>query len=167
LLDRRGGTQIAIAIFSTWTSYGTWLPGDPSGWYQSGRGLREPDALRRLEATLLMTHSAITFDHEQRRVVENTIAGHCAIREWLLHAVNCRSNHVHVVVTAPDRPIEVPREQFKSWCTRRLKERERGRSGSAAVRESWWTDRGWDEYIDDEDALANVIAYVRDGQGPR
>jgi hypothetical protein len=32
------------------------------------------------------------------------------------------------------------------------------------VRENWWTERGWDEYIDDEDSLAEVIAYVRDGQ---
>ena len=76
----------------------------------------------------------------------------------MLHAVNCRSNHVHVVVAAPGRRIEVPREQFKAWCTRRLRER------SPTVRKHWWTDRGWDEYIDDEDALAAVIAYVREGQ---
>jgi hypothetical protein len=37
---------MAIAFFSTWTTYGTWLPGDPRSWYQRGRGLREPDALR-------------------------------------------------------------------------------------------------------------------------
>src|SRR5262245_2873958 len=137
---------MALAFFSTWTTYGTWLPGDPRGWYQRGRGLQESDAMRRLEALFLMTESALILDPDQRRVVEDTIAAHCAIREWALHAVNCRSNHVHVVVTAAGRPIELPREQFKSWCTRRLKEKERGRPGSAAARENWWTDRGWDEY---------------------
>ena len=156
---------MAIAIFSTWTTYGTWLPGDPRGWYQHGRGLQEPDAMRRLEALLRMAESAFTLDPEQRQVVEQTIADHCAMRKWDLHAVNCRSNHVHVVVTAPDRAIELPREQFKAWCTRRLKEYERALA--RAVRENWWTERGWDEYIDDVDALAAVIAYVRDGQGPR
>ena len=35
------------------------------------------------------------------------------------------------------------------------------------MREHWWTERGWDEYIDDEDGLVNVNFYVRDGQGPR
>jgi REP element-mobilizing transposase RayT len=155
---------MAIAFFSTWTTYGTWLPGDPRGWYQHGRGLQEPDALRRLEAMLRMTEAALTLDPDQRRLVEETIAAHCGVRAWTLHAVNCRSNHVHAVVTAPARPIELPREQFKAWCTRRLKERERAR---AAVREHWWTERGWDEYIDDEDALAAVNAYVLDGQGPR
>jgi REP element-mobilizing transposase RayT len=156
---------MAIALFTTWTTYGTWLPGDARGWYQHGRGLQEPDAQRRFEALLSLAESAWTLDPDQRRLVEKTVADHSAIRQWVLHAVNCRSNHVHVVVTAPDRPIELPREQFKSWCTRRLKERDR--SASAAVRVHWWTDRGWDEYIDDEGALADVVAYVRDGQGPR
>ncbi|MBY0457988.1 MAG: transposase [Gemmataceae bacterium] len=127
--------------------------------------------MRRLEAELLMTESALVLDHDQRRVVEQTIAAHCAIRKWDLHAINCRSNHVHVVVTAPDRSIELPREQFKAWCTRRLKERAilelLERALAADVRENWWTERGWDEYIDDEESLARVIAYVLDGQGTR
>jgi REP element-mobilizing transposase RayT len=121
--------------------------------------------MRRLEAMLLMTESAFTLDPDQRRIVEQTIADHCAIRKWHLHAANCRSNHVHVVVTAPGRPIELPREQLKAWCTRRLKEREGG--PTSLLRENWWTERGWDEYIDDVEALALVIAYVRDGQSPR
>jgi hypothetical protein len=111
---------MAIAFFSTWTTYGTWLPGDQRGWFKRGHGLQESDPLREFEAALRMTEDAVTLDHQQRRLVEKTIADHCGIRQWMLHAVNCRSNHVHVVVTAPDRPIEVPREQFKSWCTRNL-----------------------------------------------
>src|SRR5262249_54587836 len=106
---------------------------------------------------------ALTLDPEQRRLVEKTITEHCAIRKWALHSVNCRSNHVHVAVTAPGRKIEVPREQFKAWCTRRLKEQSR----APVLRDNWWTDRGWDEYIDDEEGLFNVNVYVLDGQGPR
>ena len=154
---------MSLAYFSTWTTYGTWLPGDLRGWYQHGRGLQEPDAQRRFEALLSLAESAWTLDPDQRRLVEKTVADHSAIRQWVLHAVNCRSNHVHVVVTAPDRPIELPREQFKAWCTRRLKERQQARS---AVRENWWTERGWDEYIDDDDELAIVNTYVWEGQGP-
>jgi REP element-mobilizing transposase RayT len=154
-----------LAIFSTWTTYGTWLPGDERGWYQPGRGLQEPDTLRQLEAALHMTEAAVTLAQDQRRLVEQTIADHCAIRKWTLHAVNCRTNHVHAVVTAPGRRAEVPREQFKAWCTCRLKEREAVRS--AAMREHWWTERGWDVYIDDEDALFATCGYVLEGQGPR
>ena len=41
--------------------------------------------------------------------------------------------------------IEIPREQFKAWCTRKLKERERALAVEN-VREDWWTERGWDEF---------------------
>jgi REP element-mobilizing transposase RayT len=158
---------MAIAYFTTWTTYGTWLPDDDRGWFLGGRGWREPNRLLAFEAALQMKNDAISLDNDQRSLVESVIAKHCAIRGWVLHAVNCRTNHVHVVVTAPNRPIELPREQFKAWCTRRLKERERTRRTTipaTEVRENWWTDRGWDEYIDEEDDLAAVMHYVKEGQ---
>ena len=154
-----------LAHFLTWATYGTWLPGDERGWIEYRRGWQLPDPARKLEAEAKMTEDACRLDADQRRLVEQQVAETCAIRGWQLHAVNCRSNHVHVVVTAAVRKIELPREQFKAWCTRRLKEREQ--SAASAVRESWWTERGWDEYIDDEEALAIVIAYVREGQEKR
>ena len=64
---------------------------------------------------------------------------------------------MHVVVTAADRDIQIPREQFKSWCTRKLKKHA---ARDLPPRENWWTDRGWDIYIDHEDHLFEVIAYV-------
>jgi REP element-mobilizing transposase RayT len=157
---------VAIAYFSTWTTYGTWLPGDDRGWFKRGRGWQEPNRMRAFEAALRMTEDAVTLDAEQRRLVHKAIADHCGIRGWVLHAVNCRTNHVHAVVTAPDRPLELPREQFKSWCTRRLKELERARQAGrrGPVREHWWTERGWDEYIDQEDELAELMWYVLEGQ---
>ena len=45
-------TAMAIAYFSTWTTYGTWLPGEPRNWYASGRGIQLPDRLREFEAAL-------------------------------------------------------------------------------------------------------------------
>lgn len=157
---------MAIAFFYTWTTYGTWLPGDQRGWFKRGEGVQAGSPLREIAAMLRMTEGALTLDPEQRRVVEKTIAEHCAIRQWTLHAVNCRTNHVHAVVTALVHDITMPREQFKAWCTRKLKERERllAPERRNAVRENWWTERGWDEYIDAEEALADVIGYVRDEQ---
>jgi REP element-mobilizing transposase RayT len=164
---------MAIAYFSTWTTYGTWLPGDERGWFERGNGLQPADLMRRLESALRMTEHALTLDRDQRRLVEATIAKHCAIRHWTLHAVNCRSNHVHTVVTAANRDIEIPREQFKAWCTRKLKELEmqrrklagRASDGVIAVREHWWTERGWDIYIDDEAYLLEITNYVLHEQG--
>ena len=87
----------------------------------------------------------------------------CEHRGWLLHAVNCRSNHLHVVLSAA-RPPKVVRAQLKAWCTRKLKELAVER-GCDVVRENWWAERGSQRFINDEHSLEMAILYVRDGQG--
>ena len=108
-----------------------------------------------------MTETACTLDKQERDVVEQTIAEHCRIRGWKLHAVNCRSNHVLVVVLADRHPEEV-RDQFKAWCTRKLKALQRSRSTSR--REKWWTERGSQRYLGDEKSLEAAIHYVLESQ---
>jgi REP element-mobilizing transposase RayT len=154
---------MSIAYFSTWTTHGTWLRGDKRGWYEPGHGVRLDDRLKEWKDLIRTSQSSLILDLEQRRLVEKTIRDHCAIRHWTLHAVNCRTNHVHALVTAPRRDIEIPREQFKAWCTRKLKELERA-LGIEKVRDNWWTERGWDEHIDDEPGLVSVMSYIREGQ---
>lgn len=46
-----------------------------------------------------MAEPAITLDPQQRELVDDTIRCHCEIRHWSLHALNVRTNHVHVVIT--------------------------------------------------------------------
>jgi REP element-mobilizing transposase RayT len=153
-----------LAYFLTWPTYGTWLPGDERGWVEYRQGWRLPDPVRKLEAEARMTEDACILDAEQRQVVERTITDHCRIRGWQLHSVNCRTNHLHVIVTADRDPNQV-RVQFKAWCTRRLKELEALRRGPAAsVRENWWAERGSRRFINDEESLEAAIVYVRDGQ---
>jgi REP element-mobilizing transposase RayT len=151
-------------VFTTWTTYGTWLPGDARGWYRPGYGSQAADPIRETTNALWMSEDAITLADAQRALVEATITDHCRFRGWLLHAVNCRTNHVHVVVSAAEAEIHVPRGQFKAWCTRKLRAASEALLPTTTARNNWWTDRGWDEYIDDEDSLAAVIEYVRDRQ---
>ena len=157
----------ALAYFLTWPTYGIWLPGDERGWVEYRKGWQLPDPIRKREAEARMTDDACVLDHEQRQLVEKTIADHCRIRGWNLHVVNCRTNHLHVVVTAPLGPKAV-QVQFKAWCTRRLKELERRRRGNRnndpAIRKQWWAERGSRRWINDEDSLEAAILYVRDGQ---
>jgi REP element-mobilizing transposase RayT len=122
-----------LAYYLTWTCYGTWLPGDERGWAEKPGEFREPDAAREAAAREKMTETALVLDEEQRRLVEKTIAHHCQIRGWVLHAVNCRMRHVHAVVTAPNRDPSDVMDQFKAWCTRRLKELAKQREPSVAV----------------------------------
>lgn len=158
-----------LAYFITWATYGTWLPGDKRGWIEYRHGWQLPDPVRTLEALSIMAEDACLLDPIQRLLVERQIAETCCHRGWELHAVNCRSNHVHIVVSAPVHP-KVVRSQTKAWATRRLKELARaGESGlGAATRNNWWAERGSQRWINDEDGLEAAILYVRDGQdGPR
>lgn len=153
-----------LGYFITWVTYGTWLPGDQRGWVEYRHGWHLPSPSLELECQAKMAEGACRLDIEQRREVEEQIAETCRIRNWPLHAVNCRSNHLHVVVTAEQHPKRV-RGQLKAWCTRRLKGLELSRAGqSAGIRENWWAERGSDRYINDEDSLEAAILYVRDGQ---
>jgi hypothetical protein len=152
-----------LAYLVTWSTYGTWLPGDERGWVEYRHGWQLPDPARQLEAEAKMTEDACRLDVAQRELVHKTIERHCTIRGWKLHAVNCRTNHMHVVVTANHRP-EVVRAQFKAWCTRRLKELEVARGRVAPIRENWWAERGSQRYVNDDDSLEAAIIYVRDGQ---
>lgn len=180
-----------LAYFLTWPTYGAWLPGDERGWVRYKLGWQPPDPPRKLEAQARMTEAACVLGQGERDVVERTIADHCRIRGWVLHAVNGRSNHVHVVVSAQRDPAEV-RDQLKAWCTRRLKEltcqatltrrpsdgnpapaRSAGEGGSRSetdggsrIRRKWWAERGSCRWIGDEDSLEAVIRYVLEGQGP-
>lgn len=150
-----------LAFFLTWTTYGTWLPGDERGWVKRGKGFQMPNLVRKRATFRQLKEDPCRLDAQQHNLVETTIAEHCTIRGWQLHVVNCRTNHVHVVVSAYCDP-EVIRNQFKAWSTRKLNELQSSRE--AALRRNWWTERGSERYINDERSLEEAIVYVRDFQ---
>jgi hypothetical protein len=154
-----------LAYFLTWTTYGTWLPGDERGWVERPGQFQPPNPALEAAARSLLKEPPCVLAPQQRRLVEETIAKHCAIRGWHLHVVNCRTNHVHVVVTA-NAPPKVVRDQFKAWCTRRLKEQQRAANAdpSQPVRLHWWTEGGSERWLNDQQSLLERIEYVRDLQ---
>lgn len=152
-----------LAFFLTWTTYGTWLPGDERGWVAKPGQFRIPSPIRQESARNRMTDEALTLDDDQRAIVETTIHRHCEIRRWYLHAVACRTNHVHVVVTARVDP-EIVMDQFKAWCTRHLKKHAANAQPGIACRQNWWTQRGSKRFINDDAGLAGAIQYVLEEQ---
>jgi REP element-mobilizing transposase RayT len=158
MTDRSFNTDDPLAYFLTWTTYGTWLPGDERGWNRKGvAGVQKSDALFLESAESRMKETAFQLSEQHRKIVENTIRKHCEIRKWHLHAVNARSNHVHVVVTAPGYKPKTVRDQFKAWCTRNLKE-------VVNERTQFWTEGGSCRSINTEADLEVAIAYVLEAQ---
>ncbi|MGI9455718.1 MAG: transposase [Aeoliella sp.] len=147
-----------IAYFITWTSYGTWLTGDERGWRRRGEGgVQSPNELLVEMATSAMKETAFTLSANDRETVEKTIARHCEVRGWTLFAVNARSNHVHIVATAPGYDPKTVRDQLKAWCTRHLKK-------FHTVRARFWTEGGSCRWINQEVDLEAAITYVKDAQ---
>ena len=147
-----------IGYFLTWVTYGTWLPGDARGWVKYHAGWQLPNPIRELEAKAVMTEDVCILTIEQRRAVEAQIAETCTYRGWTLHAVNCRSNHAHAVVTANVVDPTRIRINLKAWTTRILKKK------FDDNRENWWAERGSIRYLNSDDDLEAAILYVREGQ---
>ncbi len=146
-----------LAYHLTWTTYGSWLPGDERGWVgRAGDGIQAPEGLWHEQAEHELKSSPVLLNEAERAIVRETITAHCVIRRWSLNAINVRTNHVHLVVTAALPPEQVM-TQFKAWSSRRLNER-------SVRRERWWTQHGSTKWIFDEAYLANAIRYVKEGQ---
>jgi REP element-mobilizing transposase RayT len=156
--------SLPVAYLLTWTCYGAWLHGDPRGSVDRdhntpGEPFLPPNPTRAAAEHFRLRHPPIRLDAAARRVVEDTIERHISIRGWTLHAHAVRTNHVHVVVSC-DIHADEAREQFKAWCTRRLRE-----AGLFSRDTSIWTEKGSDRWLWDPGALASAIRYVADYQG--
>ena len=109
MTERQFNADDPIAYLITWTTYGTWLPGDERGWHKwGGGGLQEPNEFLKTFAESTMKEPEFTMSPSEREIVAQTVAKHCQVRNWMLHKVNARSNHVHVAVTAPRYKHDVP-----------------------------------------------------------
>jgi len=70
---------------------------------------------------LLLRHAPVILGSRQRTLVHDAIVEVCEHRGWHLHAINVRTNHVHLVVTA-DRTGKRVLNDFKSYATRKMKQ---------------------------------------------
>jgi REP element-mobilizing transposase RayT len=153
-----------LAFFITFRSYGTWLPGDARGWTdRPGQPLGSP--LRSGHPSLLamaqaaMAQSPFVLDSSRREVVDAAIRDVCVHRGWTLHALNVRTNHVHLVASASATPEHIM-TSLKAWCTRRLRE-----AGLAAEGIKPWSRHGSTRYLWRVDEIEAACTYVLEGQG--
>jgi REP element-mobilizing transposase RayT len=125
--DEYDDNEFPLAYLITIRCYGTWFPGDERGSVdRQGHNLygaprRPPN--KKLEKLMHqeLQQPPILLIPEQRKIIEAAICEVCEHRGYDLKAVNARSNHVHVVVSAQSKPEPI-REAFKSYATRRLRE---------------------------------------------
>ena len=146
-----------LALFLTWTTYGTWLPGDERGWSRHGRRGLAGDSGKQRFASSQMAEPACVLTPDQRDLVSDVIGRHCEIRGWPPHAATVRSNHTHVVLSVVGIEPAEPRRQLNAWTTRRLRERFPGRS-------NWWTEGGDITFLNTDAAVTEAVRYVTEAQ---
>jgi REP element-mobilizing transposase RayT len=160
--------------FLTWTTYGTWLPGDARGFvspkfagdaperrnnepgrpYDNGR----PD-LRRIAENKL-AGAPVRLTRAAAEVVRRQFEETARCRGWQLLAGAIMANHVHLLVgVAGDPDPSALLRDFKSYASRALNLR-----GPVSVKPKprWWTVQGSKRKIADWDALETVLRYVRE-----
>ncbi|MFG0312874.1 MAG: transposase [Phycisphaerales bacterium] len=162
-----------LAYYLTWSTYGTRLHGDQRGSVdhehnQVGAAWLRPNVKRERAALASLRQAPLVLESPMRTVVAHAIRDHAAIRDWRLHALAVRSNHVHVIVDcrcapsfpSPERVIQ----EFKSWGTRRLR-----RESQIDADRRVWTDHGSTRWINNDRSLVSAIDYVtrlQDGPKP-
>jgi REP element-mobilizing transposase RayT len=163
--DREGAACGApLAYFITFHTYGTWLHGADRGSVDRqhsvpGTPLVTPFEPRRRRETESLQSDPVTLAHPARCVVERTIIEVAVHRGWTIHTLAIRSNHVHVVLSAPDTPERVM-NSVKSWSTRRLVE-----AGLMEAGQRVWARHGSTRYLWKPGDLRAACRYVSEGQG--
>ena len=163
-MARWNDTDTPIAYLITFRTYGTWLHGDERGSVDKahnkfGSIKTTSNIIREQQNTKKLKSEPLVLDARRRRLVEQAIREVCAYRNWKLYALNVRTNHVHVVVSASVRSDRVLND-FKAYATRRM------RKDAAWVEEhSPWVDKGSKRNLWNEDHIFYACDYVINGQG--
>ena len=146
-----------IAYFLTWTTHGSWLPGDPRGWVKRGGDFRPANPILHTAVVQTMNDQPLELSPTQRGVAHDAIDMTCRHRGWVIHACQCRIQHVHVVVTATLTRPEIVLQQLKAWSSRAL-------ATTGLSHRRCWSRGGSARLIFDECGLQRVVEYVVDGQ---
>ena len=157
--------KFPMAHLLTFRTYGTWHHGEERGavdrsHFNSFGSPIMPISEELAEAgAARQKHPTFVLDESKRNAVEEAIKGVCEYRQYTLHALNVRTNHVHSVVGAETAPEKIV-EAFKSYATRRLKN-----DGSVGQAEKVWSRHASTRYLWEDRKVVAAVDYVLQSQG--
>ncbi len=159
----------------TWTTYGTWLPGDARGFVSQHR-VRDEQVIYNLPETpydhhlsllnryaaLQLKGSPVRLSREHALAVRDQLLETSAVRGWQICAGAIMATHIHLIVEAPtDCSADILLRDYKAYASRALNARwERPASGT------WWTTSGSRRHILGEESLCRALEYVRAQEYP-
>ena len=162
--------------FLTWTTYGSWLPGDQRGFVSDvkvddGAVVRHNIPRTEFDADMpaLQSHAQsqlkaapVRLSKGQAELLLDQFLETADVRKWTLLAVAIMANHCHLVVGVPGDPDpENLLRDFKSYGSRKL-----NGSGHKVSHDKRWTKSGSKRKLPDDEAVLNAICYTRDQTFP-
>jgi REP element-mobilizing transposase RayT len=160
----------------TWTTYGTWLPGDIRGSVTSVRDRPGPRHRHNIPGTdcdqsipglvrsaqAQMKGQSVYLHTSQAEVVFRQIQETTKFRGWKLLALAIMRNHVHTLigVSGDPEPWQIMRD-LKSYASRALNSKWTKPEGG-----TWWTESGSRRKLPNEAAVQAGIRYIQNQEHP-
>lgn len=160
--------QRPLGLFLTWTTYGTWEPGDPRGHVSNtlmpdGRyrprenrwsvdyDRDSPQTLER--AQRLQRGETVWLNPQQAHMVAESFIQSAIKHAWWIERCAVMSNHVHVLLTQCPADASTIQRILKGCSQQAL---------SLAVGHSrrWWTRKGSQRSVTGGESLEAVIRYI-------
>lgn len=158
-------TDLPIAYLITFRCYGTWLHGDERGSIDRFHNvynspLIAPNKKWHQHNLKSLKGKPVLLNAQQRSSVEKAIRETCEKRQWILEAINVRTNHVHSVVKIGEKKPEIALNAFKANATRQMREDKCWEKTTSP-----WADKGSKRHLWNEQSVGLAIDYVVNGQG--
>ena len=158
------------AVFFTWTTYGTWLPGDPRGYVSNtlrpeggyerrhnipGTPFTRDDRYTYETAQQLMSFPPVVLSPSQASWAAEGLIDAARQNGWRIVRAAIMATHVHLVVPlADDKPW---------WIQKILKGRSsHTMSGRHGKTWRWWAQGARKDIVSGDDSMAQVMRYIED-----
>ena len=158
-------TDTPLAYLITFRTYGTWLHGDERGSVDRLHNAYKlpyiaPNKKWHQHNAQTLKNEPVMLNAKQRNAVEKAIRETCEKRNWILEAINVRTNHVHTVVKIGTKSPDSALNAFKANATRQMRENKcRDKTSSP------WVDKGSKRHLWNEHSIGLAIDYVMNGHG--
>ncbi|HEW78471.1 MAG TPA: hypothetical protein ENH34_00675 [Phycisphaerales bacterium] len=103
----------------TWTTYGSWLPGDERGYVEDGKILSGNEKVLRRNRERQKSLS-VKLNSKEKQIVKKTILSEAEKIGQHIEALVVCSNHVHILVRPHKESLEETVSRYKSVTTRVL-----------------------------------------------
>jgi len=159
-VELRSNREIEMYLFLTFTTYGTWLHGDPRGSYVVEENhsvyIAENPALLKCRENNL-SQPPVVLSETEREIVFNSIVNTCRICKYELFAINVRGCHIHLIIRTDKQGRKVM-QKLKMYASKDLKL-------AGFVYDKYWTRHGNIVELHKYENMISKACYVLFEQG--